>query len=96
MANEGHVARLRQGVNVWNAWREKKPNIRPNLSKVDLSRADLNEADLSGANLSEAGLIGANLSAVLRGADLNEVNLSWADLRRAVLHADLSPASAGM
>src|SRR5918993_228845 len=71
MANEEHVARLRQGVNVWNAWREKEPSIRP-----DLSEADLYEADLSTANLSMAYLREANLSVTF----LNETILGYVDL----------------
>ena len=29
MADEKHVALLKQGVEVWNAWRQKTPDIRP-------------------------------------------------------------------
>jgi hypothetical protein len=29
MANEEHLAILRQGVAVWNAWREANPDIQP-------------------------------------------------------------------
>ena len=44
MANEEHVALLRQGVNVWNAWREKEPSIRPDLSGANLTEANLGQA----------------------------------------------------
>ncbi len=44
MANEEHVAPLRQGVNVWNAWREKEPSIRPDLSGANLTEANLGQA----------------------------------------------------
>jgi hypothetical protein len=30
MANDEHVALLKQGVTVWNAWREGNSNISPN------------------------------------------------------------------
>jgi hypothetical protein len=30
MANDEHVALLKQGVNAWNAWRDENTNIRPN------------------------------------------------------------------
>jgi hypothetical protein len=46
MANEEHLALLRQGVDVWNAWRAREPAIAP-----DLSGAPLYGADLGGANL---------------------------------------------
>ena len=79
MANPEHLAKLKQGVEVWNKWRDKNPGsitITPNLSYADL-RGD----DLGGANLSEADLSGANLS----GANLSGANLNWADLSEANL-----------
>src|SRR5262249_3271104 len=81
MANDEHVALLKQGVTAWNAWRDENPDIRPDLraadfrgaqfavtslSRANLSRADLSGADLSGAHLFMTNLIGADLS----GADL--------------------------
>jgi hypothetical protein len=35
MANDEHVAILKQGVAAWNDWRKK--HIRPDLSEADLS-----------------------------------------------------------
>ena len=32
MANEEHLARLKQGVEAWNAWRAKNRRIRPDLT----------------------------------------------------------------
>ena len=46
MANEEHLKILKQGAEAWNQWREKNPEITP-----DLSKADLIEADLTGAKL---------------------------------------------
>ena len=97
MANDEHVALLKQGVAAWNAWRDKNPNIRPDLSGADLSEANLSGANLSGANLSGADLSAANLD----GANLIEANLSGANLRGANLSganlsgADLSGANLG-
>ena len=85
MANDEHVALLKQGVDAWNAWREKNPDIQPDLSEANLSEADLGRANLSGANLSgaklpEAILIQAKLSqANLIKANLAGANLSWAN-----------------
>jgi hypothetical protein len=45
MADEEHVALLKQGVDAWNAWRHENYNAPPNLR-----RADLSEAILSGAS----------------------------------------------
>lgn len=51
MANEEHVALLRQGVNIWNSWRQREDTaafaVVPDLTEADLREADLNEVDLS-------------------------------------------------
>ncbi len=94
MVNLEHLAILKQGVEVWNAWREDNLPVRPdlreanlreaNLRRANLSRANLSRADLSGANLSGANLSGANLfGANLNGADLYGVNLSEAVFSKA-------------
>jgi len=90
MANDEHLAILKQGVEAWNKWRGEDPGIRPDLSGAHLSNADLRAARLSNADLRGANLSGATLS----GADLIDVDLSEADLSRAVLtRADLSRAN---
>jgi hypothetical protein len=86
MANNEHVAMLKQGVAAWNEWRLKNLDIRPDLSKANLSWANLREADLREAILPRANLSHANLSgASLREANLIQANFSGADLRRADL-----------
>jgi hypothetical protein len=101
MANDEHVALLKQGVAAWNAWREENPDIVPNLDGAVLVGADLREAHLFGANLAgadlrEAILDGANLTgavllkaklfgARLPGANLTSAHLVRADLRTANL-----------
>src|SRR5262249_29661082 len=96
MANDEHVALLKKGVEAWNAWRERNPDIRPDLSGAHLSRGDFGSANLLDAeDLFGAHLRGANLS----GADLSGANLSGANLSRARLNqanlggADLSGAN---
>ena len=64
MANDEHVALLKQDVDAWNAWRKANPHICPDLAGANLSGADLSGANLSGANLSEAGLSEADLMIV--------------------------------
>ena len=71
-----HEAVLKQGVETWNKWREKNPEVKP-----DLRRAALVHAKLAGANLQGADLRGAQM----RGADLQEADLEGADLRKANL-----------
>jgi hypothetical protein len=86
MANEEHLAILRQGVEAWNAWRGEHSDVRPDLSEAYLSQANLGEADLTRADLSRALLLKADLSrALLLKADLSEPHLTGADLRGAFL-----------
>jgi uncharacterized protein YjbI with pentapeptide repeats len=99
MANDEHVALLKQGVAAWNAWRVENPDIRPdliqaNLSGLDLSGARLYLTDLIDANLFGAKLGGADLAdANLSGADLSGANLTGSNLQRAILiETDLTDA----
>ena len=58
MANQEQLRTLKkEGVEVWNLWREDNPDV-----KIDLSDADLSGANLSGSNLRRANLSGSNLS----------------------------------
>jgi hypothetical protein len=100
MANDEHLALLKQDVAAWNAWRDENSNIRPDLSGADFFEANLieaflYEADLSRADLRRATLTGANLyGADLRGANLSRANLSEANFWGANLgKADLSWAN---
>jgi uncharacterized protein YjbI with pentapeptide repeats len=104
MADPEHLKIIQQGVEVWNEWRGKNRDVRPDLVGADLREASLSGADLSVADLSVADLSGAFLyKANLSGADLREASLSetyltsavlkQADLREAYLHkADLRGA----
>jgi hypothetical protein len=105
MANEEHLTILKQGVGVWNEWRENNPQIIPDLSRAYLREIDLREADFRGAKLigvnladaklNRAELRGAMLSlAYLIGVNFSAANLSSADLSSADLSsADLSSAN---
>ena len=94
MANEEHLAAIRQGVQAWNEWKAKHPDIKPNLSFADGKRITIRGAQLSGVDLSRTNLSRADLSkADLVGAKLNEANLSEAYLSEAeLIGADLSNA----
>jgi len=86
MANGKHLAKLKQGVATWNAWREVFPIVAPKLSGADLSGTDLSRANLSDADLSGTTLISANLdSANLDRANLNRAFLVSANLFSAYL-----------
>lgn len=89
MADPDHLAKIKEGVEVWNKWRDDNPEICPDLSEADFERANLMGADLVKANLIEADLSEANL----RLTNLNEANLERADLSGVHLSgADLSKA----
>ncbi|MEH2032196.1 MAG: pentapeptide repeat-containing protein [Nostoc sp.] len=89
MANEEHLAILKQGVQVWNEWRDKNPSIQPNFVKAKFPSADFRLANFNNANFKGADLSGAKISrATFRKADLSRVDFGWADLSR----SDLSEA----
>jgi uncharacterized protein YjbI with pentapeptide repeats len=95
MANEQHLAKLREGAEAWNEWCKASPNVWPDLSGADLRGMDLRGTDLRTTDLINTKLSGANLGdtvlnrANLGGADLNHANLSGASLN----HAELKGAS---
>ncbi len=100
MANPEHLAKLKEGVEVWNAWRKKYVNEYIDLRGANLSRANLNGArfdlvDLSGADLSQAFLNGTILTrANLSQANLVQAQLAGANLGGAILNeADLTGAN---
>src|SRR6266566_5986086 len=94
MANQEHLAILKQGVKVWNKWREEHSDIQPDLSDANLYQANLYQANLYQANLSKANLHEANFyQANLHEANLSEASLGYAHLTYANLSkADLSKA----
>jgi uncharacterized protein YjbI with pentapeptide repeats len=88
MANEEQLSILKQGVEVWNKWRDENRTVEIDLSRAHLIKVDLTEANFSEANLSEADLSEANLSrAEFRQANLEQANLSGAILSDAYLGA---------
>lgn len=71
MSNEEHLNVLKQGVQIWNEWRETHPNEIPHLRGAQLRGAELPAINLRGAVLCDANLANAVLSdADLSGADL--------------------------
>jgi hypothetical protein len=42
MANPDHLDIIKQGVDVWNKWREENYGIEPDLSQADLHELDRN------------------------------------------------------
>ena len=96
MANDEHVALLKQGVAAWNAWRDENPDIRPDLSGANLRdlRANLSgrtSAGRTSARRTSAGepQRGEPQRGEPSGADLSGANLSGANL----IGANLSGAN---
>lgn len=87
MANEEQLRILKQGVEVWNRWREDNPNIKP-----DLRNACLKGINLTGVYLEYSNLKGVNFSNTnLNNAHLEYSNLKGANLSNAYLyHANLN------
>ena len=56
MANEEHLKLIKQGVDIWNAWREKNPEVCPDLSQADLRGTKLQKIDLGNSNLKQCKL----------------------------------------
>ena len=100
MANQEHLDILKQGVEVWNRWREEHPEVKPNLGGAglkgaELAGANLSESNLSGATIGTANLSGANLSkATLLNVNLFQSDLAEADLSGAnLVGAEMSGAN---
>jgi hypothetical protein len=79
MATKAHLARLKKGKAVWNAWRDKSFRIRPNLAGADLAGAALGRIRFDGADLTEAHLDGAVFhKAILHKAVFDRTDLAGA------------------
>jgi hypothetical protein len=50
---------IRQGVDIWDEWRQKNHELIPDLSEVKLNGANLSGANLSGADPTKADLSGS-------------------------------------
>jgi uncharacterized protein YjbI with pentapeptide repeats len=88
MANEEHLEILKKGVEAWNRWRQRNPEVVPDLRGAKLIAADFHGAHLEYAAFGWANLERANLSgADLSKADLHDAGLVMADLRDANLSA---------
>ncbi len=90
MANPEHLAILKQGVEIWNQWREENggDDLEPDFSGANLQNADLIGANFLGANLSGANLQNTDLSnSNLEYAQINDTNFILAELSQCVVNA---------
>lgn len=82
-ANSRHLAMLKKGVKAWNKWRDKNPNVIPQLSGVDLSEEK--SMDLSGYNLNYANLaLVSGHSISFKNAQLASANFEGAKFNNTV------------
>lgn len=93
--NKRHLAMLKKGVTAWNRWREKNPDVIPQLSGIHLALGkyshlegyNLDNANLAGfhgtvVSFRRASLVGANLDkAEFQESDFKEANLTKASLK---------------
>jgi uncharacterized protein YjbI with pentapeptide repeats len=96
MAREAHLRKLKQGVAAWNQWRQKHPEIKPDLSHENIFKLNLGSDRFRGADFSQVNFTQTYLhvfdfsGADFRKANLSEANLTSSDLSRADLRdADL-------
>jgi uncharacterized protein YjbI with pentapeptide repeats len=80
MANDEHVAMLKQGVEAWNERRREFPII-PDLINAKLGGADLRGANLDGAFLYKADLSGAALGEAVVAPERPDTVTSFRELR---------------
>ena len=99
MANPEHMKILKQGVGMWNEWKNLDQELKE-TDGIDLSHADLSGRDLSTINFSEVKLDNVNFKGSclefsnFRGSNLSRACLSLASLYGADLRgADLSKAN---
>ncbi|MEM8721795.1 MAG: pentapeptide repeat-containing protein [Cyanobacteria bacterium P01_G01_bin.39] len=106
MTNEEQLKILKQGVEVWNRWRQDNPEITPDLSELDLAHEDFILLELSNGTFgSNSGLIIINMSqanfrnvdfsgASLSNVDFQESDFSGATLTRVnMIYSNLSKAN---
>ncbi|GAK60318.1 pentapeptide repeat protein [Candidatus Vecturithrix granuli] len=75
MAHQKYFSYLKNGVTLWNHWRENHPHEIPDLREINLEGANL-----EGANFKDTNLAGANLRwANLKRVDFTNANLSHAE-----------------
>ncbi len=82
MANEEHLKLIKNGIDNWNEWRQKNPELKPDLTLADLRGSKLQKINLNNSNLKECKLQFSNLSgAYLEGANLTKAKLQEACLQ---------------
>jgi DNA-binding transcriptional regulator YiaG len=85
--NKKHLKVLRRGVTAWNKWRDKNPDVIPELTGIELNDEDLDRINLTKADLRSVKFENVNLNgsllenANLEGSKLKHVSFILANLR---------------
>src|SRR5260370_17889167 len=87
MADETHLAVLKQGADAWNAWRAAHAGTPADLPNASLRGLDLAKANLAGADCRKADFPGT----ILSGATLTDANFPGANFFKSVLDAPHLP-----
>ena len=83
MPIEEHLKKIKQGIDLWNQWREENLDTVPDLSQADIRGCQLQKINLSNTYLNEAKLQYSNLT----GANLEKADLSKARLLETTLQS---------
>ena len=90
MADQAHLAVLKQGADAWNTWRAAHLGTPADLENASLRGLDLAKANLAGADCRKADFRGT----ILSGATLTDADLAGANFFKSVLDAvDLAGAN---
>lgn len=100
MPSTEHLSLIKSGVNIWNEWRIKNPQLLPDLSWSSISSMDLTGINLestnlklafckgcnfSNANLRHTVFFGANLeNSIFENTEIDNVNFEGALLKNAI------------
>lgn len=93
MADDEHLAVLRQGVSAWNEWRDRHPQVEPDLSRIDLRDQNFTGCNFRGTNFTRSDLSMTSLDrsvlahVVLHRAIVTGMNFSGLNLRNADISA---------
>jgi hypothetical protein len=68
MPNPKHLEILKQGVEVWNKWRAKNPDVTPKFHRSDFSNVNLASADFSNTEM---------ISCIFDGCDLTSASFAY-------------------
>ncbi|MBD1878891.1 pentapeptide repeat-containing protein [Coleofasciculus sp. FACHB-T130] len=85
MANEEHLALVKQGVEVWNKWKNENSDIIADFSGNIVHIWYIREAEFRGINVGNSNSYVSTRDAKFLPTNLNKINLEGANLSRANL-----------